>query len=162
VDGPHLLDYCGSETVLTGAIAQVEAAMRQRLPGPEVTPEQLRNRSWWRGPELFVLVDDYDLVATQTGNPLAPLAPFLPQARDIGLHLVIVRRVGGASRALFEPVLQRLRDLATPGLQLSGPRDEGVLIGDVRPSPQPPGRGYLVTRRSGAVLVQLGWTPPPA
>jgi S-DNA-T family DNA segregation ATPase FtsK/SpoIIIE len=162
VDGPHLLDYCGSETVLTGAVAQVEAAMRQRLPGPDVTPEQLRNRSWWRGPELFLLVDDYDLVANQTGNPLAPLAPFLPQARDIGLHLIIVRRVGGASRALFEPVLQRLRDLATPGLQLSGPRDEGALLGDVRPSPQPPGRGYLVTRRSGAVLVQLGWTPPPA
>jgi S-DNA-T family DNA segregation ATPase FtsK/SpoIIIE len=135
--------------------------MRQRLPGPEVTPEQLRNRSWWQGPELFLLVDDYDLVANQSGNPLAPLAQFLPQARDIGLHLVIVRRVGGASRAMFEPVLQRLRDLATPGIQLSGPRDEGALIGDVKPSPQPPGRGYLITRRSGAALVQLGWVPPP-
>jgi S-DNA-T family DNA segregation ATPase FtsK/SpoIIIE len=156
VDGPHLLDYCGSETVLAGAVAQVEAAMRARLPGPEVTPEQLRDRSWWRGPELFLLIDDYDLVATQTGNPIAPLAQFLPQSRDIGLHLVIVRRTGGASRALFEPVLQRLRDLAAPGLQLSGSREEGALIGDVKPSPQPPGRGYLVTRRNGAVLVQLG------
>jgi ESX secretion system protein EccC len=161
VDGPHLLDYCGTEPALTGAIGQVEAAMRTRLPGPEVTPEQLRTRSWWDGPELFVLVDDYDLVATQQANPLAPLVPFLPQARDIGLHLVIVRRTGGAGRALFEPVLRGLRDLATPGLQLSGQRDEGALIGDVKPSPQPPGRGYLVTRRAGAALVQLGWLPPP-
>jgi DNA segregation ATPase FtsK/SpoIIIE, S-DNA-T family len=160
VDGPHLLDYCGSEAVLTPAIAQVEAAMRQRLPGPEVTPEQLRNRSWWQGPELFLLVDDYDLVATQSGNPLAPLAQFVPQARDIGLHLVIVRRTGGASRALYEAVLQRMRDTATQGIQLSGSRDEGALIGDLKPSPQPPGRGFLVTRRSGAVLVQLGWSPP--
>jgi S-DNA-T family DNA segregation ATPase FtsK/SpoIIIE len=160
VQGPHLLDYCGSDTVLTTAVSQVEAAMRQRLPGPEVTPEQLRARSWWKGPELFLLVDDYDLVAGQNGNPLAPLAQFLPQARDIGLHLVIVRRTGGASRALFEPVLQRLRDIATPGLQLSGQRDEGALLGDLKPSPQPPGRGYLVTRRAGAVLVQLAWADP--
>jgi S-DNA-T family DNA segregation ATPase FtsK/SpoIIIE len=162
VDGPHLLDYCGSEAVLTPAITQVEAAMRQRLPGPDVTPEQLRTRSWWTGPELFLLVDDYDLVATQSGNPLAPLAQFVPQARDIGLHLIIVRRTGGASRALYEAVLQRMRDIATPGIQLSGSREEGALIGDVKPSPQPPGRGYLITRRSGAMLVQLAWTPPAA
>jgi S-DNA-T family DNA segregation ATPase FtsK/SpoIIIE len=84
VDGPHLLDYCGSETVLTGAVAQVEAAMRQRLPGPEVTAEQLRDRSWWRGPELFLLIDDYDLVATQTSNPIAPLAQFLPRRATSG------------------------------------------------------------------------------
>ncbi|HEY8473780.1 MAG TPA: type VII secretion protein EccCa [Natronosporangium sp.] len=160
VDGPHLLDYCGTETAAVNAISQVEAAMRTRLPGPELTAEQLRSRSWWTGPELFLLVDDYDLVATQTGNPLAPLAQFLPQARDIGLHLVIVRRTGGASRALFEPVMQRLRDLATPGLQLSGAREEGALIGDLKPSPQPPGRGFLVTRRAGATLIQVAWSPP--
>jgi S-DNA-T family DNA segregation ATPase FtsK/SpoIIIE len=160
VNGPHLLDYCGSENVLTGAIGQVEAAMRTRLPGPDVTPEQLRNRSWWKGPELFLLVDDYDLVSTQNGNPLAPLAEFIPQARDLGLHLVIVRRTSGASRAMYEQVLQRMRDIATPGLQMSGPRDEGALIGDIKPSQQPPGRGHLVTRRLGAALVQLAWLPP--
>jgi DNA segregation ATPase FtsK/SpoIIIE, S-DNA-T family len=159
VEGEHLLDYCGSETVLTPVVAQLEAAMRGRLPGPDVTPEQLRNRSWWQGPELFLLVDDYDLVSSQSGNPLAPLAQFVPQARDIGLHLIIVRRVGGASRAMYESVLQRMRDIATPGIQLSGPREEGALIGDLKPSPQPPGRGFLVTRRSGAALIQLGYLP---
>ncbi len=41
--------------------------MQHRLPGPDVTPQQLRDRSWWTGPELYVLVDDYDLVAT--GRP---------------------------------------------------------------------------------------------
>ena len=160
VDGPHLLDYCGSESAVTEAVRQIEAAMKHRLPGPDVTPEQLRNRDWWQGPELFVLVDDYDLVVTPGGNPLAPLAAYLPQARDIGLHVVLVRRTGGAGRAMFEPVLQRLRDVATPGLVLSGSRDEGALVGDVKPGPQPPGRGYLVTRRTGAALVQLAWLPP--
>jgi S-DNA-T family DNA segregation ATPase FtsK/SpoIIIE len=124
-----------------------------------VTAEQLRNRSWWKGPELFVLVDDYDLVATQGGNPLTLLIDFLPQARDVGLHVVIVRRSGGASRALYDPVIQRLRDLATPGLVMSGSKDEGALLGDVKPSVQPPGRGQLVSRRSGVALVQVAWLP---
>jgi S-DNA-T family DNA segregation ATPase FtsK/SpoIIIE len=159
IEGPHLIEYCGSVGALGGVMGQVEEALRTRLPGPSVTAEQLRNRSWWKGPELFVLVDDYDLVATQGGNPLSVLADFLPQARDIGLHLVVVRRSGGAGRAMYEPILQRLRDLATPGIILSGSKDEGALLGDVKPSVQPPGRGQLVSRRSGVALVQVAWAP---
>jgi S-DNA-T family DNA segregation ATPase FtsK/SpoIIIE len=154
VGGEHLLEYCGAENQVTEAISQIERVMSERLPGADVTPEQLRNRDWWKGPEVFILVDDYDLVATQN-NPISPLVPYLAQAKDVGLHLAIVRRSGGASRAMYDSVLQRLRDLATPGLVMAGDRDEGPLVGSVKPSPQPPGRGVLVTRRSGAALVQL-------
>ena len=87
-----------------------------------------------------MLVDDYDLVTGAGSNPLTPLLEFLSQARDIGLHLVVARRSGGASRALYEPVLTRLRELSTPGMVMSGDRDEGVLLGNVRPGPLPPGR----------------------
>ena len=107
-----------------------------------------------------MLVDDYDLVATGPANPLRPLLDYLPQARDIGLHLVITRRAGGAGRALYEPVIQRLRELSSPGLVMSGDRDEGALLGTVRPAPLPPGRGRLVTRREGVRLVQLAHLPP--
>src|SRR5439155_12890065 len=103
---------------------------------------------------------DYDLVATAGNNPLAGLLDLLPQARDIGMHLLITRRAGGASRALYEPVLQRLRELDTPGLLMSGNRDERVLIGNLKPGPQPPGRGHLVRRRDGTQLIQLAWTEP--
>jgi S-DNA-T family DNA segregation ATPase FtsK/SpoIIIE len=161
VSGDHLLGYAGAEPVLTGQLAEVEQAMRLRLPGADVTTEQLRNRSWWSGPDLFVLVDDYELVATAGRNPLAGLLEFLPQARDIGLHLVAARASGGASRAMFEPVLQRVRELGSPGVLLSGDKDEGVLLGDAKPSHQPPGRGTLVRRRLGSSLVQVTWTPPP-
>jgi S-DNA-T family DNA segregation ATPase FtsK/SpoIIIE len=92
---------------------------------------------------------------------LAVLLEFLPQARDIGLHLVAARASGGASRAMFEPVLQRVRELGSPGVLLSGEKDEGVLLGDAKPSHQPPGRGTLVRRRLGSSLVQVTWTPPP-
>ena len=161
VTGEHLLGYAGAEPVLTGLLAEVQQAMRMRLPGPDVTHEQLRSRSWWQGPDLFVLVDDYELVATAGRNPLAVLLEFLPQARDIGLHLIVARASGGAGRAMFEPTLQRIRELGSPGLLLSGDKDEGVLLGDVKPSPQPPGRGTLVRRRLGSSLVQVTWTAPP-
>ncbi|MFI6032057.1 type VII secretion protein EccCa [Amycolatopsis magusensis] len=160
VTGRHLLGYAGSEPTLSGLISEVVQAMRLRLPGPDVTAEQLRNRSWWTGPDLFVLVDDYELVATAGKNPLLPLLEFLPQARDIGLHLVIARGAGGAGRALFEPVVQRVRELGSPGLVMSGSKDEGPLIGDVKAGPLPPGRGTLVSRRLGTGLLQVAWTPP--
>ncbi|HKT00830.1 MAG TPA: type VII secretion protein EccCb, partial [Rugosimonospora sp.] len=162
VPASHLVGYAGSEPTLAPMLTDVARVMRGRLPGPEVTPEQLRKRSWWSGPELFLLVDDYDLVVGQAGNPLAGLLDLLPQARDIGLHLILVRRSGGAGRSLYEPVLQRLKELGSPGLVLSGSREEGALLGDVKPGPQPPGRGTLVSRRTGVSLVQLAWLPADA
>ncbi|NUP46713.1 MAG: type VII secretion protein EccCa [Catenulispora sp.] len=142
-------------------LTQLAAALRERLPGPDVTAEQLRTRSWRTGKDVYVFVDDYDLVASPTANPLTPLVELLPYARDIGLHLVLARQSGGAARAMFDPVLQRLRDLNAAGLLLSGDRDEGPLIGGARPSRQPVGRGQLVTRRGGAVLVQTALLPEP-
>jgi DNA segregation ATPase FtsK/SpoIIIE, S-DNA-T family len=160
VDSEHLLEYAPSQKVVEEMIAGVKAAMNDRLPGPDVTPDQLRKRSWWQGPELFILVDDYDLVAVPGRSPLEDLADLLPQARDIGLHLVVARRCGGAGRAMYDPVLQRLRELEMPGLVMSGSRDEGVLLGNVRPSAQPPGRGFLVRRSDGTILVQTAWLDP--
>ncbi len=159
-ESDHRIGYGIQAQTTTDLMESVAGYMERRLPGPDVTAQQLRERSWWQGPELFVLVDDYDLVVSGPANPLAPLLEYLPQARDIGLHLVLTRRAGGASRSLYEPVIQRLRELSSPGLVMSGPGDEGALIGTVKPTPLPPGRGRLVTRREGVRLVQLAHQPP--
>jgi len=161
LESDHLIGYGMSSDVLTPIISDVANSMRGRLPGAGVTQQQLRDRSWWSGPELYVLVDDYDLVATQgVVNPLGPLLEFLAQAKDVGLHLIIARRCGGAARALFEPVTARLRELSTPGIVMSGNPDEGPLLGGVKPIGMPPGRGTLVDRKAGRQLVQLAWLPP--
>jgi S-DNA-T family DNA segregation ATPase FtsK/SpoIIIE len=156
----YLVGYGTNLGVTETLISEVAAAMEPRLPGPDVTAEQLRNRSWWDGMELFVLVDDYDLVATPMSDPLQALLPYLPQARDIGLHLVLARRSGGAGRAMYQPLLTALRESGSPGVMLSGDREEGTLLGSVRPESLPPGRGWLVSRRGDAQLVQLAWLPP--
>jgi DNA segregation ATPase FtsK/SpoIIIE, S-DNA-T family len=160
VSGDHLIGYGTSAETTKDLISQVVTVMQKRLPGPDVTPEQLRSRSWWRGPELYLLIDDYDLVAGAGSNPVAPLLDFLAQGRDIGLHVIVTRRVGGASRAMFDPVVARIRELASPGILMSGPREEGPIFGSLKPQFLPAGRGFLVTRRDGARLVQLAWVPP--
>jgi len=155
----YLTSYLTTHEQASAEIADLAAYLRSRLPGPDVTPEQLRARSWWSGAEVYVLVDDYDLVATSAGNPLSSLVPLLAQANDVGLHLVLTRRTGGASRALYDPVLQAVRDLAAPGVVMSGSPDEGALVGSARPVPSVPGRAQLVTRDAGLQVVQLAWTP---
>ncbi|MGH3805881.1 MAG: hypothetical protein ACRDRU_04405 [Pseudonocardiaceae bacterium] len=103
------------------------------------------------------MVDDYDLVAT-ANNPLSRVLEFVAQGRDLGFHLILARRVAGAQRALFEPVLQQVKELGNPGLILSGDRGEGPLLGTSRATTFPPGRGLLIRRKEQPVRVQVAWT----
>ena len=95
-------------------------------------------------------------------NPLAPLVDLLAHGRDIGLHVVLARRVAGTARSAFEPFFQRLGELRPPGLIMSGDPGEGPLLGGRRAAPLPPGRGLLVRRDGRASLVQtaLAGDPP--
>ena len=161
VTSEHLAGYAISAAALTSQLPALLDRLQARMPGDDVTQHQLRTRSWWSGPEIYVVVDDYDLVATATGNPLTPLLDFLPHAKDLGLHVVVARRSGGAARAMFDPILARLRDMGAAGLMMSASPDEGIVLGSVRPSPLPPGRGTLITRAHPDQLIQVAWADPP-
>ncbi len=151
----HLRGYAASEPAAHEVIAAVVEEAKARLPGVDVTAQQLRERSWWKGPDVYVVVDDYDLIVSPSGNPVAPLLTLLAQGRDVGLHLVTARRVGGASKMAYEAITARVREVSPAGIVLSGDREEGQLLGGVRASEQPPGRGVLVTRRAAPMLVQV-------
>ncbi len=161
LESDHLLGYAMSAASAESHVAATVQLLNGRLPGEHVTQRQLRDRSWWFGPDVYVVVDDYDLVAGTSGNPLLPLLDLLPHSRDLGLHLLIARRSGGAARAMFDPILARLRDLGCMGLLMSAAPDEGVLLGTVRPSSLPAGRGTLIRRGQADHLVQVSWTEPP-
>jgi S-DNA-T family DNA segregation ATPase FtsK/SpoIIIE len=160
-ESEHLGGYLASADALDTVLPGLADRLRGRVPPRDATPAQLRTRSWWSGPEIYVVVDDYDLVATANSNPLSPLLKFLPHAKDLGLHLVVARRSGGAARAMFEPLLAGLRDAGCMALLMSGSPDEGLTIGSVRQSFMPPGRGTLITRRASPQLVQVAWSPLP-
>jgi S-DNA-T family DNA segregation ATPase FtsK/SpoIIIE len=55
--------------------------------------------------------------------------------------------------------MQTLRDLASPGILLSGSPDEGQLIGNVKASLAVPGRAKVITREHGLQIMQLAYSP---
>ncbi len=156
----YSLRYLTNHAEAMKQLRELAKFLRTRLPGSDVTAEQIRERTWWSGQEVWILVDDYDLVATSSGNPLMELIDLLPQAGDIGLHVIITRRMGGASRAAYEKVLQMMNDLAVTGILLSGNPSEGAIINGVKPKRAIAGRAQVVHRELGVVAAQLTWTPP--
>ena len=155
----HLEGYAVTPEQAADLADRVARTAADRLPSPDLSPEELRTRRWWSGPELVLVVDDYDLLPSAGGNPLAPLVDLLPQGRDVGLHVVVARRVGGSARSQFEPFLQRLRELGSQGMVMSGDPQEGPLIGDRKAEPLPAGRGYLVRRRRTSLVQVVNATP---
>ncbi|MEV5933750.1 type VII secretion protein EccCa [Streptomyces sp. NPDC052079] len=155
----HLLEYAPMASAMQVHMDAVRQFMEKRAPKPDITPQQLRDRSWWSGPQLFVIVDDHELVATNSGNPLSQLVEHLHFARDVGVKFVIARNSAGASRAMFESFMQRLKELGAQGLVLSGDPSEGDILGNVRARPMPPGRGVFVSRKRGTPLIQVGLLP---
>ncbi len=157
----HLGGYHASADTLDAVLPHLADRLRARVPPRNATLAQLRTRSWWSGPEVYLVIDDYDLVVTDRSNPLIPLVEFVSQSKDLGLHLVVARRGGGAVRAMFEPLLAGVRDAGCMALLMSGSPDDGPMFGSVRQSAMPPGRGTLITRRSSPQVVQVGWSPLP-
>ncbi len=157
----YLAGYASNAEHAEPLVAQLVDHLRERLPGSDVTQAQLRERSWWSGPDVYVVVDDYDMVVTSSANPLVALADLLGQARDVGLHVVVARRSGGASRALFDAFVGRMKDLSCDVLLGSGDRDEGYIVGRSRFQTLPPGRAELVSRSRGSEMIQIAEVPDP-
>ncbi|HET6861306.1 MAG TPA: type VII secretion protein EccCa [Streptomyces sp.] len=152
----HLAEYVPMSNNMEHHVDALLDLMQRRTPSADVTAQQLRDRSWWQGPTVYVVVDDYDLVSTSSGNPLSKLTELLPFARDVGVRFIIARSSAGASRSAYEPFMQRMMELGAQGVMLSGDPNEGDIFGNVRPRPMPAGRGVFVSRRRGKPLVQTG------
>ncbi len=158
---PHVFAYAATPPMIADAVARLQSVLEGRMPGPDASREELMGAARWDGPRIFLIIDDYDLVAGSASNPLTPLTDLLAHGRDVGLHVVLARHVGGSARGAYEPFFQRLRELGPPGLILSGDPQEGPLLGAQRATPLPPGRGHLVRRNQRATLVQTAFVVPP-
>jgi S-DNA-T family DNA segregation ATPase FtsK/SpoIIIE len=156
----YLLSYCTNLEQTANVAKQLAGSVRERLPGPDVTPRQLRQRSWWKGLDLYIVVDDTDMLGTRS-SPLAPLVPYIAQGSDLGLHLILARRTGGAARATYEATFQAMNDMGTPGVLFSGDRREGRIANGVFSKELPPGRAQLALRGRRPELLQTGWSEPP-
>ncbi|WP_274916639.1 type VII secretion protein EccCa [Streptomyces sp. WZ-12] len=150
--------YAYNAKLCAGLATGVAGVLEKRLPDDTTRPEDLQPGNWGGGPRIVVLVDDYDVLTTAGQEPLAPFLPYIPSAVDIGLHFVLTRRVAGASRGLYEPLVQSLRESGSSALVMAGDRGEGQLFPGVYASPQPPGRGVLIRRGRPNRLIQTAYS----
>ncbi|MCX4745837.1 type VII secretion protein EccCa [Kitasatospora sp. NBC_01287] len=152
----YQLGYAVAVDMLRQIVDGAARAMKNRIPPDDISPARLKLRDWWEGPELFILVDDYDLVSTGAGShPFAAVLDNLAQGAEIGLHLIVARGANGIGRAMGDPLLRKLQEVNSPALLLSCPPSEGHLFGNVKPRQLPTGRGLYITRRRN-VQVQTG------
>ncbi|UGY93028.1 type VII secretion protein EccCa [Streptomyces gobiensis] len=159
VPEPYRGGYAHNAKLAAALSAGIAGELDKRMPDDTVAPEVLAaGGATHSGPEIVVLVDDYDILSTAGQQPLEPFLPYIPSAQDIGLHFVITRRVAGASRALYEPFLMTLRESGTSALVMTGDRSEGQLFPGVHPAHRPPGRGMFIRRGEPNRLIQTALT----
>ncbi|WP_370948059.1 type VII secretion protein EccCa [Amycolatopsis sp. cg5] len=159
IPSSHQLEYAVGVEALTKSIAGAAPVLEKRIPGPEITPDRLPKRDWWKGGRLYIIIDDFELAESSgTAGPLAPLMNILPQAADVGVHVIIARSTAGASRSMMNPAIRRMWELGTPALLLSCPKTEGAFLGSLKPRTLPPGRAQFINRRRSVRLVQTPLT----
>ncbi|MEU0162131.1 type VII secretion protein EccCa [Streptomyces sp. NPDC006261] len=151
--------YAYNPKLCTGLSMGIATELEKRLPDENARLEDLEPGNWGRGPRIVVLVDDYDVLTTAGQSPLAAFLPYIPSAVDIGLHFVLTRRVAGASRGMYEPLVQGLRESGASALLMAGDRSEGQLFPGVYASQQAPGRGVFVRRGQPNRLIQTVYAP---
>ncbi len=136
-----------------------------RLPPHDITPAQMRSRSWWEGAELVLLIDDWELVAqshTQGLGAMRSLMQYIPQARDVGFHIIASARMEEAQAILARPgIIKSTSDLKAPTILLSGDKTDYPSGREFAVTRRPPGQAWYKTPDAPLDVIQAGYMPPP-
>lgn len=142
-------DYLGGYASSAIEARQLSAAIAEELSKRQAAVDRTS------GPRIIVVADDLDILASGGTEPLLPLMPYLPSARDLRLHVVLARPVAGLQRALYDPALQAIRDTGGSTFLMSGERAEGQILPQLYAEPMVPGRGRFVRRGERPFVAQV-------
>ncbi|MDZ4265713.1 MAG: type VII secretion protein EccCb [Mycobacterium sp.] len=150
-----------NHTTLEASIKALAINLTKRLPPAELTPSQLRARSWWTGPDIVLLVDDWHMIVAAGGmmSPMAPLSPLLPAAADIGLHIIVTCQMSQAHRATMDKFVGAAYGAGTPTMFLSGEKQD-FPSREILVKKRPPGQAFYVTP-DGKEVIQAAYVDPP-
>ncbi|UZK92663.1 hypothetical protein OIO89_00750 (plasmid) [Mycobacterium ulcerans] len=123
VEGEHLGGYAFREDQVRGVDQHLAALLAERMPDTDQTQEELATGARrWSGPEIFVFIDREETLAgwdsggfiAGTGYPLATLAQFIVRGKEVGLHLVVSRRIAQWGRTQANPILSEMLKAKSP------------------------------------------------
>jgi S-DNA-T family DNA segregation ATPase FtsK/SpoIIIE len=159
-DAPWLSAYAYTPTHIREVAAELATVLQGRQPPPGATQQQMLTTKFWSGREFFVVVDDISSWSNAE-NPLAPLAPYVEQAAELGLHIIAGADIRNWSYlSMGSGVQGRIVGSLAPIVILDGRREHGQIVSGVYAEPQRPGKGMLATR-NGIEGVLIGWSEPP-
>jgi S-DNA-T family DNA segregation ATPase FtsK/SpoIIIE len=121
-------------------------------------------RSWWQGPEVFIVVDDYHLIADPRGAREPVLYKMLPWVAEEplarGFHVVLARSTADMwVSESKDPVFKRLMQDRAPIVMLSGDKTDPQIAGVRFERFGIPGRGrYIETTLSRKNRIQAAWS----
>lgn len=164
VPDSHLLDAGAinrNHGALEESIKALAFNLQKRLPPPDLTTAQLRARSWWSGPDVVLLVDDWHMIVAASGMvpPMAPLAPLLPAAADIGLHIIVTCQMSQAHKSTMDRFVGAAYGAGSPTLFLSGEKND-FPSREITVKKRPPGQAFFVTP-DGKEVIQAAYIDPP-
>ena len=128
-------------------------SLEKRAPTGALSAADRLQRSWWQGPEIFLLVDDYAMVHNAAPTAFAPLAKHWGNAPQLGIHSIVACPMSLATRIISAAgsLPKQNNDAGGAALVMDGIRSEGPVIG-VRVDRRAPGRGVLVNNDGQGVI----------
>lgn len=146
---------------LEESIKALATNLKKRLPPADLTTAQLKARSWWTGPDIVLLVDDWHMIVAASGmmSPMGPLAPLLPAAADIGLHLIVTTQMSQAHKATMDRFVGAAYGAGSPTMFLSGEKND-FPSREIIVKKRPPGQAFLVSP-DGKEVIQAAYIEPP-
>ncbi|SIH22048.1 DNA segregation ATPase, FtsK/SpoIIIE family [Mycobacteroides abscessus subsp. abscessus] len=159
-----LLGYADNIATLEKVMRRVEALIEPRFPTSEISVEQLKERSWYSGPRVFVLIDEVLMLTGAYGTPapLDYLASVIERRNDLGLNVFCT----GPGRLHIESpsmkLPQAIMKLNAPVLLFSGePQLGNISSRGIRFQNRPTGEALLARAQGSAVTLRTTYTPPP-
>lgn len=161
--------YVTSEGDLRETAGLLAALMCRRRPCDATTGEQLRDRTYFTGKEVYVFIDNFFRLAQGPAGRTVfdeelggePVTRLLDSGDDLGVHFVVSDDTGFAERVKSSPFLVALRDKQmTPILQLAGQPSSGTPIGQafhLKPARWSAGRGRLIVDAEDYTQVQTAF-----
>lgn len=144
----HLAGYASHAHTLEPMLTQLCEKLSSRLPQENVA-------NTWEGPDIYLIIDDYDLITSTNPALFTQLSTLVPFAEDIGLHIVVARRSEGFARAAFEPLLTALRATNTEAILFSAHPAEGEIIHDTTGRELPVGHALVARRGEKAAVIKV-------
>ena len=159
--------YVTSEEDLEQTVRGLSSAMYKRRPGDDATVEQLQNRTYFTGKEIYVVIDNFFRITTGfqaksvfDDEQLGPesVTRLLQSGVDLGVHFIVADDIGFADRLKQSQFLMALRDkMMAPILQLAGQPSSGSPIGQayhLKPTRWRPGQGRLIVDAEDYTMIQ--------